>query len=71
MNPSPNDSRLTPTTIQLPCAESCAAYHPITANGWSDYGICTNRQAPGCGYPVRPGKDCKYYQVSANPRSEA
>ncbi len=67
MNLSPSESRLPPAAIQLPCAESCAAYRPITTNGWSEYGICNNRRSPRCGYPVRPGNDCSYYLTSPVP----
>jgi hypothetical protein len=68
MNETPANSTFT-TTIRLPCSEACAAYRSIAADGWSEYGLCTNRQSPLCGYPARLGRDCSYYQVSAEPET--
>jgi len=66
---SATETKFPTASVHLPCAESCTAFQPINPNGWSDYGICTNRQSPRCGYPVRPGNDCSYYQVSSDRKS--
>ena len=68
MSRPPTASPFTPVAIRLPCAESCAAYRPINGNhGWSDYGICTNRRSPLCGYPTRLGRECAYYLTDPAP----
>jgi hypothetical protein len=51
--------------VVLPCAESCLAYRPLKADSWSDFGVCTNPRSPYCGYPVRPGRDCRNHVVPA------
>jgi hypothetical protein len=56
-----NESPASSANIRLPCSESCAAYRTLTINDWNEYGLCTNRQSPRGGYPVRLGTDCSYY----------
>lgn len=57
----PADERL---GVVLPCAESCRAFRLLPSANWSDFGLCTNPRSPYCGYPVRPGRDCRNFLVS-------
>ncbi len=60
-HPVPAHAR--PGTVCQPCSEACAAFHPLSQGGWSDYGLCLNPHAPLSGYPVRTGRDCASYRV--------
>jgi hypothetical protein len=57
--------------VVLPCAESCAAFRPLAPAGWPDFGLCTNPRSPRCGYPVRPGRDCRSFLTIPSPVSTA
>lgn len=50
--------------VLQPCAESCAAFRPLAADRWSEYGICTNPRSRFSGYPVRIGRECRDFQTS-------
>lgn len=56
-----------PPAILLPCAESCAYFHQIHADRWSDFGLCGNPRSPRRGYPVRLGRDCRYFKTKPAP----
>ena len=47
--------------VLLPCAESCLGFRPLKADSWSDFGLCTNPRSPYCGFPVRPGRECRNF----------
>lgn len=62
---SPARSRLDERPrVVLPCAESCTAFRRLPPGPWADFGVCTNPRSPYCGYPVRPGRDCRHFLTS-------
>lgn len=62
---APVDPR--PPAVLLPCAESCTYFHQINPDRWSDFGLCGNPRSPRRGYPVRLGRDCRYFQSKPAP----
>lgn len=43
------------------CSEACPAFQRLPQEGWSTYGLCTNPVSPLRGFPVRVGRDCRYF----------
>jgi hypothetical protein len=50
--------------VLLPCSEACAAFRPLKADRWSEFGVCGNPRSRFSGYPVRTGRDCRSFRVS-------
>jgi hypothetical protein len=57
------------STVVQPCAESCAAFRALSPDRWSDFGLCQHPFSPRRGYPVRVGRDCRYYLPPGGPGS--
>jgi hypothetical protein len=50
-----------PETVQ-PCSPACRHHARLPTDPWGDYGVCRNPRAPRSGYPVKTGRDCRWYE---------
>ncbi len=61
------ESFASPALVLQPCSEACAGYRAYGKEGWRDYGLCGNPDSPSYGYPVRIGRECRYYRSTGGP----